>query len=163
MSLAFSIRDLGAERRVPFVARVLWLLVLLLGVMACFHVLQDFVPRPAEPPLRQQQDAASTARQLAALALFPQSASAERRSASGDFELLGVLAGGEHGTAILRRKGETRSLVFSAGADLPGGGSLVRIERDAVVLAQGSAETRLALKRALRAQSGRPAAQGAAP
>lgn len=162
VSLASSIRGLGGERLVPVVARALWLLVLLLGVMACFHVLQDFVPRPAEPPQRPPQDAASSARQLAALALFPESAPAERRGAGGDFELLGVLAGGEHGTAILRRKGETRSLVFSAGADLPGGGRLLRIERDTVVLAQGSAETRLVLKRTPRAQAGRPEAQGVA-
>lgn len=162
MSLASSFCGAAGERLVPVVARVIWLLVLLFGVMACFHVVQDFVPYPAEPPLRKQQDAASTARQLAALALFPESAPAERRGAGGDFELLGVLAGGEHGTAILRRKGETRSLVFSAGADVPGGGRLLRIERDAVVLAQGSAETRLVLKRAPRAQSARSAAPGAA-
>lgn len=162
MSLASSFCGAAGERLVPVVARVIWVLVLLLGTMAWFHVVQDFVPRPAEPPLRQQPDAASTARQLAALALFPQSVSAERRSTGGDFELLGVLAGGERGAAILRRKGETRSSVFSVGADIPGGGRLLRIEHDAVTLAQAGAETRLVLKRAPRSPVGRPGAQGAA-
>lgn len=161
MDMSSIISFARGERALSWIAKVAWLLVCLMGSVVLLGVLGDFVARPVQPPLRSQHDVVRTAGQIAAVGLFPRVGGASRKAAESDFELLGVLSGTDAGAAILRRKGELRSKVFRAGADIPGGARLVRIDSDAVTLSQGLVETRLVLKRAPRArETGRPAGRG---
>jgi len=141
------------ERAFALLGKFAWLLVFFVGGVALFQVLGDFVPRPVQPPLRFQSDAVQTAGRIATVGHFPHGGAAGRKPVGSEFELLGVLSGGDAGAAILRRKGDVRSMVITSDTDIPGGARLVRIDSDAVTLLQGVVETRLVLKRALPAST----------
>lgn len=127
-------------------SRAAILLLLLAGVILLSELVAGFVPPPAVPLSVQVASATELAEDLAAVRLFSVSEESGRKVPDTGYELLGVLSDGHSGMAILRRHGEVRAEVFAAGAVLPGDLTLMRIERDAVVLARAGKERRLLIR-----------------